>query len=1082
MSSMSRFSVLAALSILAAIAAPSGASAQATLLLRQPTVSETAIAFAYANDLWVVPRSGGEARRLTVYPGQESDPHFSPDGRLIAFTAQYDGNTDVYVMPMAGGQPERLTWHPGPDLARGWTPDGRRVVFASGRIGAPVSYQRLWTVAVEGGMPEALPIPRAHAGSPSADGRRFAYQELPPPNNQWRNYRGGQTQPIRLINLNGFEVEKLPWDNSNDLAPVWMGNTVFFLSDRDLAINVYAYDTQASALKQLTQFTDYDVKSLDAGAGAVVFEQAGRIHLLDPATGRSAPLDIRVRGDFPWLRPHWEDVGRALTNPALSPTGARVAFQARGEIVTIPAEKGSFRNLTQSPGVADRTPSWAPDGKQVAWFSDESGEYRLMIGSQDGLTRPRAITLPEPSFYYTPAWSPDSKRLAFTDAKLNLWDVDVASGKVTPVDTDEYAHPERTVDPVWSPDSKWLAYTKRLDNQFHAVMVYSVDQARAFQLTDGMSDALAPAWDRSGKYLYFLASTKFALNVGWLDMSSYERPEERGIYLAVLTADEPSPLLPESDEEKPGEEPKKDEAKDSTRAVRIDLQGIDQRILALDVPLRNYVGIEAGLQGVVFYAESRPNQQGLVLQRYDLKKRKGEPFLESIQTAIVSADGKKLLYGAQGQWGIVSTDAGQKKVGDGKLDTAVRVRVDPAAEWKQMLREAWRYQRDYLYVRNFQGADWEEVWRRYEPWLPHVAHRSDFTYLLQNLAGELSIGHSYTFGGDLPDVDTVSVGLLGADVAVENGRYRITRILTGENWNPNLRAPLAGPGIRVAVGDYVLAVDGIEIPGAANFYRYFEGTAGRQVALTVNDRPTMDGARAITVVPVTSEAQLRQRAWVEANRRKVDQLSGGRLAYVWLPNTSTAGYDYFNRYYFAQQHKLGAVVDERFNGGGSAADYMVDYLRRGLTGFFNNPVGQKKPFRNPNAGIFGPKVMIINEAAGSGGDLLPFMFREMGIGPLVGTRTWGGLVGIWDVPPLMDGGSITAPRGGFYNLKGEWDVENVGVAPDVPVEQTAKDVAAERDPQLERAVQEALKLLETQQVEILAEPAPPVRAKRPAPR
>src|SRR3990172_8377898 len=687
MSSMSRFSVLAALSILAAIAAPSGASAQAPLLLRQPTVSETAIAFAYANDLWVVPRSGGEARRLTVYPGQESDPHFSPDGRLIAFTAQYDGNTDVYVMPVAGGQPERLTWHPGPDLARGWTPDGKRVVFASGRIGAPVSYQRLWTVAVEGGMPEALPIPRAPAASPSADGRRFAYQELPPPNNQWRNYRGGQTQPIRLINLNGFEVEKLPWDNSNDLAPVWMGNTVFFLSDRDLAINVYAYDARARALKQLTQFTDYDVKSLDAGAGAVVFEQAGRIHLLDPATGRSAPLDIRVRGDFPWLRPHWEDVGRALPHPALSPAGARGAFQARGEVGTIPAEKGSFRNLTQSPGVAHRTPSWAQDGKQVAWFSDESGEYRLMIGSQDGLTRPRAITLPEPSFYYTPAWSPDSKRLAFTDAKLNLWDVDVASGKVTRVDTDEYAHPERTVDPVWSPDSKWLAYTKRLDNQFHAVMVYSVDQARAFQLTDGMSDALAPAWDRSGKYLYFLASTKFALNVGWLDMSSYERPEERGIYLAVLTADEPSPLLPESDEEKPGEEPKKDEAKDSTRAVRIDLQGIDQRILALDVPLRNYVGIEAGLQGVVFYAESRPHHQSLLLQPHHLNKRKGEPFLERIQTAIVSADGNKLLYGAQGQWGIVSTDAGQKKVGDGKLDTAVRVRVDPAAEWKQMLRE-----------------------------------------------------------------------------------------------------------------------------------------------------------------------------------------------------------------------------------------------------------------------------------------------------------------------------------------------------------------------------------------------------------
>ncbi len=1055
----------------------SGAQAQGTRLLRQPTVSQTHIAFAYANDLWIVPRAGGEAKRLTSFPGTESNPHFSPDGKLIAFTGEYDGNADVYLVPAEGGEPRRLTWHPGADLARGWTPDGKRIVFASGRESAPVAYLKLWTVSVDGGMPDPLPLPRAYAGALSPDGKRLAYQDVAPPNVQWRNYRGGQTQPIRVLNTDSYDVEKLPWENSNDLEPHWIGSTIYFLSDRDWAINLYSYDTQSKALKQLTHFADYDVKALDTSGDAAVFEQAGLIHLYDPATGREQPVDIQVHGDFPWLMAHWEDVSNVLRNPAISPTGARVAFEARGDIVTVPAEKGDARNLTQSPGAADRAPSWSGDGKHVAWFSDAGGEYRLMIGSQDGLERPREIPLANPTFYYTPSWSPDSKYVVFTDAGLNLWYADVATAKVTLVDTDQYAHPQRSVDPVWSPDSKWIAYAKRLDNQFHAVMVYSLEQQKPFQLTDGMSDAFSPAWDKGGRYLYFLASTDFALSVGWLDMTSYDRPAERGIYLAVLRAEDPSPILPKSDEEK-GDTTKA--AKDTGQvAVRIDLQGISQRIVALDVPLRNYLGLEAGPKDLLFYAEEVPHQQRLTLHRYDLDKRETKPFLEGINFAAVSQDGKKLLYSAGPQWGIVSTDAGQKKVGDGKIDTKLSVKVDPKAEYAQMFREAWRFQRDYLYVRNTQGADWKWVWDHYSPWVQYVAHRSDFSYLLQNMAGELSIGHSYTFGGDVPTVETVPVGLLGADLSVEQGRFRIKQIYTGENWNPDLRAPLAAPGVNVAVGDYILAVNGREIPGSAEFYSFFEQTAGKQTILTVNNRPTLEGARHVTVVPVGSELQLRRRAWVEANRRRVAELSNGRLAYLWLPNTSNDGYDYFNRYYFAQMDKQGAVVDERFNGGGSAADYMVELMSRRMTGYFNNPVGQKKPFRNPNAGIYGPKVMIINESAGSGGDLLPYMFHALGIGPLVGTRTWGGLVGIWDTPPLVDGGAITAPRGGFYDLDGRWAVENEGVAPDVAVEQTPREVIAGHDPQLERAVREALRLLESQAVTIKPEPAAPVRAKRP---
>ncbi len=1085
--SMLKFRLLIPVMVLL-FTSPAALAAQGARLLRQPTVSDSHIAFTYANDIWLVPRVGGEAQRLTTFQGSESDPHFSPDGAMLAFSAEYDGNVDVFVVPAGGGEPKRLTYHPGGDIVRGWTTDGSRVVFASTRNSAPVGYAKLWAISLTGGMPEELPMPEAFAGELSPDGNWFAYQRIPDPNTQWRNYRGGMTQPVLLLSMDEYEVHEVPWDGSNDLDPVWLGNIVYFLSDRDWAINVYSYDTGTLRVEQVTHFADYDVKNLDAGGGVLVFEQAGQIHTYDPGTRRSRLVEIHVRGDFPWLRPHWESVGSALRNPALSPSGARAVFEARGDIITVPAEKGDYRNLTKTPGAADRTPSWSADGRHVAWFSDEGGEYQLMIGSQDGLEPPRPVELPSPTFYYTPSWSPDSKYITFTDADLNLWYVEVASGQVKLVDTDQFAHPQRTVDPVWSPDSKWIAYAKRLENQFHAVMVYSLEAGQTHRLTDGLSDAFTPAWDKNGKYLYFLASTDLALGVGWLDMTSYDRPANRGVYLAVLQADEPSPFLPESDEEEvtgeEGEEEQKAEEESQEEAkepkpVRIDFERIGQRILALDVPLRNYVGAEAGPEGVLFYAEAIPNHTGFTLHRYDIQKREAEVFLAGIASATVSADGKKLLYRAGTQYGIVETSAGKKDVGDGKIDTDIRVKIDPRAEWEQMFREAWRLQRDYLYVENTHGADWNAVWEMYHPWLEHVAHRSDFNYLLQNLAGELSIGHSYTGGGDTPDVEDVPIGLLGADLEVDRSRYRIARIFTGENWNPDLHAPLSAPGIDVSEGDYILAVNGIEVSGSTNFYSYFERTAGRQTLLTVNAQPSSDGARTVRVVPVASESELRRRAWVENNRRKVDELSNGQLAYIWLPNTSRAGYDYFNRYYFAQQHKKGAVIDERFNGGGSAADYMVDYMSRRITGYFNNPVGDRRPWTNPNAGIWGPKVMIINELAGSGGDLLPYMFRALAIGPLVGTRTWGGLVGIWDYPPLIDGGVITAPRGGFFDVNGEWAVENEGVAPDIEVEQKPQLVIAGQDPQLERAVEEALRLLALERIDIQTEPAAPVRVRRP---
>jgi tricorn protease len=1084
----------AALAAVAALLITSPIAAE-TLLLRQPDVSDNHIVFSYGGDLWITGRNGGDARRLTSFQGIEGSPKFSPDGSMVAFRGSYDGNVDVYVVSVAGGEPRRLTWHPGADLPTGWTPDGERVVFVSNRA-QPVPTFKFWTAPVGGGQPEAMAIPRGWTGKHSPDGGSFVYDPVLNWEAEWRGYRGGQNKPIWVIDLDDYSLDKLPWTDSNDSHPVYVGDDIYFLSDRDWAVNVWAFDGTSGSVRQLTHFKQHDARNLEAGGGVLTFEQAGQIYVLDPSTGNSGPVPITVRGDFPWARPHWEEVGDQVRNGGLSPTGKRAIFEARGDIFTVPAEKGDVRNLTRSSGIADRAPAWSPDGKHVAWFSDESGEYELIVADQFGEDR-RTIEIPDPTFFYNTTWSPDSEHIAFTDADRNLWVVEVASGELTRVDDEGYAVPGHTIYPEWSPDSKWIAYTKRLDNQFNAVWVYSVEGGTTHAITDGLSDSRAPAWDKGGKHLYFLASTDWGLNVGWLDMTSYQRPVTRAIYAAVLPSDEPSPLAPESDDEdsedeEEGDEDSEeneddgdngedgDEDEDEGVEVRIDFEGLDQRIVALNVEPGDYFNLETGEEGVLFYAERHENSPVFDLHRYKLEDREGESFLSGLAAAELSADGKKLLWGTPADaWGIVDAD-GSPSAGDGKIATGdMRMKVDPPAEWRQIFREAWRFQRDYFYVENVHGLDLDAVYEKFSPWIEHARHRADVTHVLDVLGGETAVGHSFTGGGDTPDVDEIPVGLLGADFEVEGDRYRIAKIYTGENWNPDLRAPLSGPGIDASEGDYLLAVNGVELTTAENLHSHFDRTADEQTVLLLNDQPTMEDARRVTVVPVESEFQLRRRDWVEGNRRRVDEMSDGRLAYVYLPNTAGSGYRYFNRYYFAQQDKQGAVIDERYNGGGSAADYMVDLMARPLMGYFNNPIGDKKPFVLPNAGIWGPKVMIINDAAGSGGDLLPYMFRLREIGPLVGTRTWGGLVGIWDVPPLIDGGFITAPRGGFFNVDGRWEVENEGVAPDIEVEQLPAEVIAGRDPQLEKAVEVALELLEQNPTVLKPQPPDPVRVRWP---
>jgi tricorn protease len=1121
------------LAILAAVSLPSLLHAQSgpPLLLREPALSATEICFSFGGDLWTVPRAGGAAHRLTAAPGNESSCHFSADGRWIAYTNTINHNADVYVVPATGGTPKRLTYHPGADRVRGWTPDGR-VLFMSDRHGIALTQAggapRMFGQAPDAVQATVVDLPSVWDGSFSRDGTRLAYLPYPPANRAWKRYRGGRTTPIWLATLRDASIDKVPRQNSTDQWPMWIGDTVFFVSDRDGPATLYGYDTHTRRVARRLENRGLDLKYASAGPGAIVYEQFGTLGLYDLATGRTTAVPVRLAGELTGALTHWVPVGDKLVHPALSPTGVRAAFEARGEILTVPAKKGDARDITHTPGATERYPSWSPDGQSLAYFSDEGGAYHLTLRGQFGTGDPHTITLGDADTYYShPVWSPDGKRIAYSTSRGEIWYADVKSGRTTRVDADPLGPQWNDWIPSsWSPDSRWLAYARSIKNRLGAVFVHDLEHGKSTQVTDGLSDVRTPAFDAGGKYLYFVASTD-AGPASDFSMTTFDHPITRSLYAIVLRDDLPSPLAPESDEEKAkGDSAATSNAKaaagdvkgakaakpgkDSVgvvaapEPVRIDFAGIDQRTIALPATPRNYVAVVPGKSGIVVLAEQPlipVDQQPdttlpVTLHKFDLSERKTDELMQNVGDFDVSRDGGMLLSKQEDKWVIAplgqpaapadsgaALTAGAGGGGGGpsggngsgpsggplKVDE-IQVLTDPHAEWADMYHEAFRLQRAYFYDPGYHGLDLGRTERYYERYLDGLGSRADLDYLLEEVFGNLTVGHLFVRAPDEAPTKTPANGLLGADYTIANGRWRFARVYAGENWNPSTVAPLTQPGVNVRAGEYLLAVDGRPLAGSDNIEQALEGTAGKSVVLRVGPKSDGSGARDVTVVPLESEVMLRHLAWIDHNRRTVDSLSGGKLAYIYVPNTANEGYTRFNRYFFAQQERLGAVVDERFNGGGNIADYMIDYLRRDAPfNYVTSRYGEDVPI--PAGAIYGPKVMLINEYAGSGGDELPWLFRRFKVGPLIGTRTWGGLVGIGGYPALMDGGMVTAPRVALWSAEGEYAVENKGVAPDVEIDLEPAAWRVGRDSQLERAVAVLMADLAKR---------PPVAAKRPA--
>ncbi len=1050
-----------------------------TRLLWQPAISKNAIAFIYAEDLWVANKDGSYPRRITVSEGVESNPVFSADGNSIAFTGQYDGNTDVFVVSANGGVPKRLTWHPGADLVRDFSPDGKKILFASSRNSFTNRYMQLYTVDVTNGAEQQLAIPNAFWASYSPDGNSIAYTTIADRFEQWKNYRGGTMSRIWLYDSKTHKVVEIPKPKtgSNDTKPVWKGNKVFFRSDRDGEFNLYSYDVAAKTVSRLTNNKDLPVSSLEGSSAELIFSQGGYLHVHDLAQNKTSKIKVGIAADLLDHRERYVKGDQHIRSANISPTGARLVLDYRGEILTIPAGKGDVFNLSNSPGAHEKQPAWSPNAKSIAYFSDVSGEYELHIKNQDGSGLARVIKLEGSGFYANIHWSPDSKKIAFVDNGRALYVTDVASSKTTKIAEDAHYVPGdfRELFGSWSADANYIAYTVITETNFQRAWVYAAGENKSYPITDGLSNVTEPVFDPSGKYLYMLASTDAGPVVNWFDQSSNDMRSTNAIYMMTLQKTVLSPFAKENETE---------QVSDSSRSVpykadsaknkfRIDWDGIENRILAFPLAKGQYRNLSAVKEGELFYlagSAQDPNVSNLHL--YSLKKRKEELIMPADEYSI-AAKGEKTLYLLKGKWGVAST--GQKPGAEAMVNTsAIQLKISPKQEWANIFDEAWRVNRDYFYDAKMHGADWTAMRKKYETFLPDVASTSDLYAVMQWMFSEVAVGHHRfdVVGEKRVRPEAVAGGLLGADYEIKDNKYRIKKIYGGLNWTPELRSPLTEPGVNVQAGDYILKVNGADVTIDKNFYSYFENTAEKIVTLTVSASAEGGESRMIKVVPIASEVALRNRAWVEGNLKKVNDATNGQIAYVYVPNTGGGGHEYFKRYFFPQVNKTGIIIDERFNGGGQLADYYIDLLKRPVQSYWRYRYGKDQ--KAPNALIQGPKVMLIDETAASGGDYLPYLFRQAKLGTLVGKTTWGGLVGVLGFPELLDGGVVTAPNLAFFDDNG-FGIENVGTPPDVEVEQWPVDVINGRDPQLEKAIQIALDELKKNPVKKAPNPTAPKR-------
>ncbi|HUU29756.1 MAG TPA: S41 family peptidase [archaeon] len=1043
-----------------------------TRLLRNPDIHNEMVVFVYAGDLWKVPLSGGRAERLTTSDALELSPHFSPDGRWIAFTGEYDGNRDVYVIPVEGGEPRRLTWmqaHYG-ELRHGydnyvldWTPDGQKVLFRSWRLSFDSWFMKLFTVAADGSRaPEALELPEGGLSAFSPDSRKLVYNRTFRNFRTWKRYYGGLAQDIWLWDFETRKSKKLTDWKGTDTDPMWLGDKIFYSSDQSGKFNLYQCDPITGAQRQLTFHTLWDVRWPGAGPGGIVYECGGYLYHFDPASGASRRIPVSVGDDRIHCRPAWKDVSKLIQTYNLSTTGKRAVFEARGDLFTLPAEHGEVRQLTATSSAHERSPAWSPDGKWICYISDQTGEEELYLikpGPLKGEKREEVyLTSGGKCHRFNPVWSPDSKQIAFADKNLKLWLLEIESKKATPVDSSmlweitQYS---------FSPSGKWLAYCKPVqrDKQFYSIFLYDIDKQIVHPVTGFMTNDFEVAFDPDGKYLYFVSGRDLKPKLGLFEMSYLYENADR-VYLLTLQADTLSPLAPRSDEEKvvkpeenEGEKKegdKKKEKKPVLTKTRIDLEGLEQRVVVLSENPGDYLGLRAG-SGKVFWM-GRTEGGKAKLYCYDVTERKEAVIAEEIDGYDISPDCKKLIV-KKGQAYVIA-DAGSTKIdfSKGELEvSALRARVDYKSEWRQMFGETYRQLRDFFYDPNMHGVDWAAVRDRYSPLLEHAAHRDDLNYILGEMLGELSCSHTYVGGGDYPEVERTKLGLLGCELEIHQGYWRISHILPGENWNPNLRSPLTEPGMNVSEGDYLLAVDGEPLTARTNPWSLLEGKAGKTVSLTVGGSPDISKTRTIMVSPISDEQPLRYLEWVETNRRKVAQATDDKVGYLHIPNMGFEGLNEFVKRFYAQIGKQALVIDVRYNGGGFVSQMILERLRRRIIGM--GAPRNAAPETYPQAAFEGPMVCLINQYSASDGDIFPYFFRKYGLGPLVGRRTWGGVVGIRGYSTLVDGGYITRPEFATFSTESKWIMENEGVAPDYEVDNLPEDVIAGRDPQLEKAIE-----------------------------